>query len=301
MPSTTVVRIAVVLILATPAGFLRAATVVTEPVKKDSSITLKSKFGPRDIEVKLQDGSVFRGEIKDLESIVIKTAYGTLSVPIADMLRIDRGERMNEKDAREIADNLKDLDNDEFAKRAAAQYKLETLPAIAAETIKPRAKTATPESKNRIDGILKKLTAKWGNGQKDPDRRHRANDALRSRRRVAIRCCETENARRRTFGETGRHSGNPVVEPRRSQKHDARTQRGDGRMGSTPALTARPATNSQSRSAARSTRSTIRKSRRPARTIGGATVARFKWARWVGKLGGERRSIFGWLRKSEHD
>lgn len=124
---------------------------------------LKSRFSPRDVEVRLQDGSLFRGEIDALETVVIKTLYGTLTVPISDMLRIDRGERVSEKDTKDIAETLKDLDNEEFAKRSAAQYKLETMPAAAAETLKAARGTASPEAKNRIDTILKKLAAKAQN------------------------------------------------------------------------------------------------------------------------------------------
>lgn len=120
----------------------------------------KSKFGPKDVEIKLQDGSLFRGEIKDIENLVLKTAYGSLTVPVADLLRIDRGERLADKDLKEIAETIKDLDNDEFAKRSAAQYKLETFPVAAYETVKAARESASPESKNRIDGILKKLAAK---------------------------------------------------------------------------------------------------------------------------------------------
>ncbi len=110
--------------------------------------------------MKLQDGSLFRGEIKELDSVVLKTAYGTLTIPINEMLRIDRGERLSEKDSKDIAETIKDLDNDEFAKRSAAQYKLETLPPAASEMIKAARDTASPETKNRIDGVLKKLAAK---------------------------------------------------------------------------------------------------------------------------------------------
>lgn len=134
----------------------------TPETKPDSATPppAKSKFGPKDVEIKLQDGSLFRGEIKDIETLVLKTVYGSLTIPVADLLRIDRGERLAEKDLKDIAETIKELDNDEFAKRSAAQYKLETFPVAAYDTIKAARDSASPESKNRIDGILKKLSAK---------------------------------------------------------------------------------------------------------------------------------------------
>lgn len=140
----------------------------------DPTPIIKSKFGPRDVEVRLQDGSLFRGEIKDLETLVLKTAYGALTIPVTDMLRIDRGERVSEKETKDIAETLKELDNDEFAKRSAAQYKLETSSAGAIEVIKAARDTASPEGKNRIDSVLKKLTAKFQN------KRVQAEDSVRT-------------------------------------------------------------------------------------------------------------------------
>ena len=87
----------------------------------------RGKYGVRDVEVKLLDGSLLRGEIQDTEGIVLKTAYGPLTIPVTDILRIERGDHISQHEKDEIAAALKELDNDEFAKRAAAQYRLGNL------------------------------------------------------------------------------------------------------------------------------------------------------------------------------
>jgi hypothetical protein len=149
------------------------ASLAADPVPSDkgdpAAVALKGKFGPRDVELKLQDGSMVRGELKDVENIVIKTAYGPLTVPISDMLRFERGDRVSERDAKELLEAVKDLDNDEFTKRTAAQYKLEGSSPSAIDVLKTARETASPEAKSRIDTILKKLTAKAQNKHMQSD------------------------------------------------------------------------------------------------------------------------------------
>jgi hypothetical protein len=121
--------------------------------------TGKNKFGPRDVELRLHDGSIIRGEIKQLENIALKTEYGTLTYPLSDMMRITRGKRMAAEEVCEVESAIKDLDSDNFDKRRAAQTKLEYYGISAAVVLEQCRKTASTEAKNRIDAILKKIMA----------------------------------------------------------------------------------------------------------------------------------------------
>ncbi|MCY3024331.1 MAG: hypothetical protein NTW87_35590, partial [Planctomycetota bacterium] len=51
----------------------------------------RPRYGPRDVEVRLQDGSVIRGEIQGVEAVALKTDYGLLNFPVTRILHINRG------------------------------------------------------------------------------------------------------------------------------------------------------------------------------------------------------------------
>lgn len=119
----------------------------------------KPRYGPRDVEVRLQDGSQIRGEILGLETVTLKTSYGALAFPITKILNINRGRRLPAEDGQEISAAIKNLDNDGYTIRAAAQQKLETCGAAAANLLRAARESASAEARPRIDALLKKIAA----------------------------------------------------------------------------------------------------------------------------------------------
>ncbi|HEY3319155.1 MAG TPA: hypothetical protein VGP72_01605 [Planctomycetota bacterium] len=117
------------------------------------------RFGPNDVEVRLSDGSVIRGELLSLPSIDLKTSYGMLSFPTNSLLTVECASRMSAVESTAAAAVLKDLDNDDFGVRTAAQRRLEELGPQAVSALKDAHARASAESKARIDAVLKKLDA----------------------------------------------------------------------------------------------------------------------------------------------
>ncbi|MCY3024290.1 MAG: hypothetical protein NTW87_35380, partial [Planctomycetota bacterium] len=89
----------------------------------------------------------------------LKTDYGLLNFPVTRILHINRGRRLPAEDVKEITAALKDLDDDNFARRTAAQQKLEGIGAPAMPLLKEARDRASAEAKNRIDALLKKIAA----------------------------------------------------------------------------------------------------------------------------------------------
>lgn len=120
-----------------------------------------SKWGIRDVEVQLTDNSTFRGELDGVDAISLKTSYGVLTIPCGDILRVQRGTRINEKVVNDIGAAIKALDSEEFAKRTTAQQKLETCGVEAIDLLKKAREAGSPEMRTRIDKILAKLNEKF--------------------------------------------------------------------------------------------------------------------------------------------
>src|SRR5688572_24200408 len=93
-------------------------------------------FGATDIEVRLKDGSIIRGQAQGLESISLKMPYGTLTFPAADIYSVTTGERITGEAAKEVVELIKGLDDDNFTKRAEAQKRLEGIGIGASDILK---------------------------------------------------------------------------------------------------------------------------------------------------------------------
>lgn len=120
----------------------------------------KSRFGPMDVEVRLSDGSAIRGEIKGIDTVRLKTNYGSLAFPAARIMRVTRGQRLTPDETKTFQDTLKLLDADTFQRRAAAQQKLEEMGPPVLAALKQARAVASLEARNRIDAVMKKIEAK---------------------------------------------------------------------------------------------------------------------------------------------
>jgi hypothetical protein len=119
-------------------------------------------YGPRDVEVRLRDGSRLRGEIGPLEAFTVKTDYGDLKVPVSEMRRLARGNRPSSVEMKEVARAIKELDSDEYEVRQNAQKKLEGFGARAVDAITDALATATAERRTRLQAVLKRALERGG-------------------------------------------------------------------------------------------------------------------------------------------
>jgi hypothetical protein len=142
------------LILLVAAAFSAEPKPGAEPVAPK-----KPRYGPNDVEVRLLDGSLIRGGLLGLEQITLQTRYGALAFPAPKLLHVTRARRMPADEAQEVAQAIKDLDNDDFARRNAAQQKLEAFGAAAAPLLADARQNASAEARTRIDALLKKTGA----------------------------------------------------------------------------------------------------------------------------------------------
>ena len=123
----------------------------------------KEKYGTRDVEVRLIDGSILKGELLNLDSIILKTTFGTLTFPTRDILRVCRGHHLTPDKTSDIFSAIKDLDDSEFGRRLEAQRKLELWASEAAGMLEEARAHASAEACSRIDGLLRKIAEKGGN------------------------------------------------------------------------------------------------------------------------------------------
>jgi len=116
------------------------------------------QYGPNDIEIRLRDGSLLRGEISSTAPIELKTAYGNLTFPLSRILRIKTGFRLAKEKEGEIRTAIKELDSDDFTTRGQAQHALEEFGAQAVDILKDARTKASAEARSRIEAILKKVS-----------------------------------------------------------------------------------------------------------------------------------------------
>jgi len=110
--------------------------------------------------LRVSDGSIIRGEIKNADTIALRTDYGRLVYPVADIVRISIGNRLSPEQAREIESAIASLDSDDFDKRTGAQNKLESFGFMAITALQTASQSAAPEARSRIDKVLKKALGK---------------------------------------------------------------------------------------------------------------------------------------------
>jgi len=117
----------------------------------------KAKFSPRDVEVRLRDGSAIRGQIADLEHLAFQTNFGTLQIPVTHLFSLTRGKRRAPANAADVAAAAKKLTSDDAAQRAAAQQLLEDAGQPALDALFEMRQKAGGEPRTRIDALIKRI------------------------------------------------------------------------------------------------------------------------------------------------
>ncbi|HYG75805.1 MAG TPA: hypothetical protein VEK08_12440 [Planctomycetota bacterium] len=133
------------------------APLTDEPVLIKSPAVAQVKFGADDVEVRMAEGSVIRGQLRELETISFVTPYGVLNFPVKDVLHLSRGRRLSAKEATTVQAAIKDLDAEGFARRNAAQQKLESLGSVIIDALREARGAAPLEARTRIEAVLSKL------------------------------------------------------------------------------------------------------------------------------------------------
>jgi hypothetical protein len=105
------------------------------------------------------DGSTLKLTLKE-EKLELTTAYGKLTIPVADVRRIELGTRVADDVARKVAAAVADLASDNFQTREAASALLQKLAEKAYPALLESAqKTTDVEAKKRVEAALEKIRA----------------------------------------------------------------------------------------------------------------------------------------------
>ncbi len=126
-----------------------------QPKKRDVVKFETSK--PHQVEAVFVDGSKMKLDWLD-DLIVFQTPYGNLSIPVADIKKIEFGFRLTKQDDERLQKAVKDLGSTDFRTRAAATNDLLKLGAKAYPTLVQLAKENNPEVAKRVAKALEKIT-----------------------------------------------------------------------------------------------------------------------------------------------
>jgi hypothetical protein len=138
-------------------GFTFCAMLLAGDADERGASGAHEKAAINQVEVRLRDGSVLHGDLTGVDTIALKTTYGTLNFPLSHILRIRAGFRLSKQDETDILGAIKELDSDDFNVRGLAQRRLEERGAPAAAVLRDAKAKATPEVRNRVESILKKI------------------------------------------------------------------------------------------------------------------------------------------------
>ncbi len=110
-------------------------------------------------DVTMGDGSTVRVTLVS-ESVELETKYGKLTIPAADVRRIEFAYRVPDETAKKVAAAVKQLGSVEFEKREAATKELRTLGLHAYPSLEEAAKSSDPEVAKRAAGLVEEIREK---------------------------------------------------------------------------------------------------------------------------------------------
>jgi hypothetical protein len=133
-----------------------------EPPKKDEpppTPKREAPDGPPVFEAKFVDDSVLK--VVTLESVLtVSTKYGKLTIPLADVVRLEVGFRFPEGVEAQVEQAIDSLGSPSFRAREDAEAALFKLAEYAAPALRRAAKHTDPEVSRRAGSLLKRLTEK---------------------------------------------------------------------------------------------------------------------------------------------
>jgi hypothetical protein len=128
-----------------------AALAADEPPKSDAT-----PAGPKPLEVRFTDNSVLKLVLKE-ETVEVRTPYGNLRVPVADIEKVEFGLRVPEEVKKKIESAIAGLGDAQFRNREAASAVLLALREKAYPALLEAAKSSDSETANRAEELLKKI------------------------------------------------------------------------------------------------------------------------------------------------
>jgi hypothetical protein len=116
----------------------------------------KAKAEPPVLEVRFTDGGVMKLTLRE-EKIELKTDYGKLLIPVAEVREIEFATRLPDADAKKIAAAIARLAKEDFQEREAATAELLKFGARAYPALLTAAKSDDPEVRKRAEELLSKV------------------------------------------------------------------------------------------------------------------------------------------------
>lgn len=151
-----------------PQGSLRAhARAAQQPAAPQDPAQDPANLGQ--VEVVFSDGSQLKLTLRQ-ERIDVQTPYGKLTIPLADVHRIEFGLRIPEEIARQADAAIANLESEKYPIREAADRDLLKLGPKVYPALLKAAKHKDPEVARRAEKLVDKLREQFGDGQLDlPD------------------------------------------------------------------------------------------------------------------------------------
>lgn len=109
--------------------------------------------------LRFHNGSIIQPGIL-LDAIEVETKVGKVTIPAAEVRKIDFGFRVSDDDTKKIEQALRDLASDKFAAREAATKLLMDMGRLAYPDVVASVKGADLETAKRLDTILKHIRAR---------------------------------------------------------------------------------------------------------------------------------------------
>jgi hypothetical protein len=135
----------------TPAACLAALLALTAAAQDKP--TEAPRPGPAEVTVRLDDGTVIRkATLRD--GVVVVTRFGKLTVPAAEIRRIEFGFRLPADVAREVESAVRQLGSDEYPQREVAGKRLVALGARAWPALQAAARSSDKEVATRARAAL---------------------------------------------------------------------------------------------------------------------------------------------------
>jgi hypothetical protein len=147
------------LLLALPLAWAGASVAQDGKDGKDEPKKEPAKAS-NEVEVRFADGSSVRMAILQ-ESIDIVTKFGKLSVPMAEVRKIELGVHLPEGTLEKIQAAMKKLNSEVFREREEAVNQLVQLGPHAYPTLHAASKSTDPETAQRVEAAIKKIKAKF--------------------------------------------------------------------------------------------------------------------------------------------
>jgi hypothetical protein len=123
---------------------------------KDEPKTPGKPAGVHTVEVPCPGGTILKLVIRD-DKLPLTTPYGKLTVPVADIRRLELATRVSDEDAKRIEAAIARLDHAQFQEREAASAELAALGIKAYPALLKAAKHADAEVVRRAEELLAKV------------------------------------------------------------------------------------------------------------------------------------------------